>query len=136
MYLEKGQTVEVDPAEFGDGYSLAKINSITRGTIKEPIDVTVTGGFFDSADGLVCRSAGLEILSAGEESEGRVTLREGKFHQVKRMLAYLGKPVLYLERIKMGNLPLDLSLSRGEFRFLTDSEVESLRAQVDSLEKP
>lgn len=52
-------------------------------------------------DGLVCLPAGLEILSAGEESEARVTLREGKFHQIKRMLAQRGKPVLYLERIAM-----------------------------------
>ena len=78
-------------------------------------------------DGLVCRPAGLEILAAGEESEARVTLREGKFHQVKRKLAQRGKPVLYLERVRMGNLPLDTSLSRGEFRFLTDAEVEALR---------
>lgn len=78
-------------------------------------------------DGLVCRPAGLEILAAGEESEARVTLREGKFHQVKRMLACLGKPVVYLERVRMGNLPLDTSLSRGEFRFLTDAEVKALR---------
>ena len=87
-------------------------------------------------DGLRCQSGRLEILSAGAVSEAHVTIHEGTFHQVKRMLAFLGKPVVYLERIKMGNLPLDLSLSRGEFRFLTDSEVESLRAQVDSLEKP
>ena len=78
-------------------------------------------------DGLVCQSAGLEILSAGEQSEAYVTLREGKFHQVKRMLAFRGKPVLYLERVRMGNLPLDLSLSRGEYRFLTPEEVEGLR---------
>jgi 16S rRNA pseudouridine516 synthase len=56
-----------------------------------------------------------------------VTLREGKFHQVKRMLADRGKPVLYLERVKMGNLTLDPSLSRGEYRFLTEEEVELLR---------
>lgn len=79
-------------------------------------------------DGLVCRPAGLVILTAGEESEAHVTLREGKFHQVKRMLAHRGKPVLYLERIRMGNLPLDLSLSRGEFRFLSEAEVENLRS--------
>ena len=78
-------------------------------------------------DGLVCQSAGLEILSAGEESEAHVTLREGKFHQVKRMLAFRGKPVLYLERVRMGNLPLDLSLSRGEYRFLTAEELDGLR---------
>jgi 16S rRNA pseudouridine516 synthase len=79
------------------------------------------------ADGLVCQSAGLKILSAGNESEAHVTLREGKFHQVKRMLADRGKPVLYLERVKMGNLTLDPSLSRGEYRFLTEEEVELLR---------
>lgn len=78
-------------------------------------------------DGLVCQSAGLKILTAGEESEAHVTLREGKFHQVKRMLAFRGKPVLYLERIQMGNLTLDPSLSRGEFRFLTETELEILR---------
>ena len=78
-------------------------------------------------DGLVCQPAGLEILSAGEESEAHVTLREGKFHQVKRMLAFLGKPVLYLERVRMGTLTLDSSLSRGEYRFLTDEEVSLLR---------
>jgi len=78
-------------------------------------------------DGLACQPAGLEILTAGDESEVHVTLREGKFHQVKRMLADRGKPVLYLERIKMGNLTLDPSLSRGEYRFLTDDEVASLR---------
>ena len=78
-------------------------------------------------DGLSCRPAGLEILTAGEESEARVTLREGKFHQVKRMLACRGKPVLYLERVRMGNLPLDRSLSRGEFRFLTEEELGNLR---------
>ena len=79
-------------------------------------------------DGLVCQSAVLEILSAGEESEAHITLREGKFHQVKRMLAYRGKPVLYLERVKMGNLTLDPDLPRGEYRFLTAEEVENLRS--------
>ena len=82
-------------------------------------------------DGLQCQKAKLEILSAGEVSEAHVTLREGKFHQVKRMLAFLGKPVTYLERVEMGGLPLDLSLSRGEYRFLTPDEVEHLRRQAD-----
>ena len=71
--------------------------------------------------------AGLEILSAGEESEAHVTLREGKFHQVKRMLASRGKPVTYLERIRMGNLTLDGDLPRGAYRFLAPEEVGCLR---------
>ena len=78
-------------------------------------------------DGTKCQSAGLVILTAGEESEAHVTLREGKFHQVKRMLAHQGKPVQYLERVRMGNLTLDRGLARGEFRFLTEAEVENLR---------
>lgn len=77
-------------------------------------------------DDLRCQSAGLDILSAGEESEAHVTLREGKFHQVKRMLAFCGKPVTYLERVKMGNLTLDPALARGEYRFLTPAEIEDL----------
>lgn len=81
-------------------------------------------------DGLQCRPAGLEILSAGEESEALVTLREGKFHQVKRMLASRGNPVVYLERIRMGELPLDPALPRGAFRFLTEEEIAGLRALV------
>ena len=79
------------------------------------------------SDGLQCLPAELEILSRdGAESVCRVTVWEGKFHQVKRMFAAIGTPVLHLERVKMGNLPLDLSLKRGSFRFLTAEEVENL----------
>lgn len=74
------------------------------------------------SDGLVCLPAGLEILTAGEESEALVTLREGKFHQIKRMLAQRGKPVTYLKRLRMGNLTLDSALAPGEYRFLTEVE--------------
>ena len=78
-------------------------------------------------DGLQCLPAELEILSSdGAESVCRVTVWEGKFHQVKRMLAEIGTPVLRLERVKMGNLPLDLSLKRGSFRFLTAEEIQKL----------
>ena len=76
---------------------------------------------------LRCLPAELEILSAGPESEALVTLREGKFHQVKRMLAQRGKPVLYLKRVKMGNLTLDPALARGDYRYLTDEELRELR---------
>ncbi len=79
-------------------------------------------------DGLRCMPAELRILRAEEtESEAAVTLREGKFHQVKRMLAARGKPVQYLKRVRMGNLTLDPQLQRGQFRFLTAQEVSALR---------
>ena len=77
--------------------------------------------------GLECLPAGLEILSAGPEgSEGLVTLREGKFHQVKRMLAARGKPVTYLKRLSMGPLRLDPELAPGAFRMLTAEEKKAL----------
>ena len=78
-------------------------------------------------DGLHCMPAELEILTVGETSEAHVTLREGKFHQVKRMLASRGKPVLYLQRIKMGKMTLDPALSLGEYRFLTEDELQELK---------
>ena len=77
-------------------------------------------------DGLQCLPAKLEILYAGQESEALVTLREGKFHQIKRMLASLGKPVLYLKRLSMGPLKLDERLEKGGWRYLTKEETEKL----------
>lgn len=78
-------------------------------------------------DGLVCLPAGLEILTAGEKSEALVTLREGKFHQIKRMLAARGKPVVYLKRLSMGTLRLDETLPKGGWRELTEGETVALR---------
>ena len=82
-------------------------------------------------DGLACLPAGLEILSAGEESEAYVTLREGKFHQVKRMLAARGAPVLYLKRLSMGPLTLDDSLAAGAYRLLRAEEISALYRVCD-----
>ena len=83
-------------------------------------------------DGFHCLPARLDLLPPEKAGEGRalVTVREGKFHQVRRMLAQRGKPVRYLERVRMGNLPLDLSLRRGNFRFLTEKELEELRKSL------
>ena len=72
-------------------------------------------------DGLACMPAGLEPLEDG--SECLVTLREGKFHQVKRMLAARGKPVVYLKRLSMGPLRLDEGLVPGAWRPLTEGEL-------------
>lgn len=79
-------------------------------------------------DGLECLPAGLEPLEGGGSC--LVTLREGKFHQVKRMLAHRGKPVTYLKRLSMGSLKLDEGLAKGSWRELTPSELEGLRRDV------
>lgn len=75
-------------------------------------------------DGTVCRSAALEILERPEEA--LVTLREGKYHQIKRMLAGRGKPVRYLKRLTMGPLKLDEALKPGQWRELTQEERRAL----------
>jgi 16S rRNA pseudouridine516 synthase len=93
----------------------------------EEADAAAFAAGMTLADGLVCLPAGLEILSP---RECVVTLREGKFHQVKRMLAARGKPVTYLKRLSMGPLPLDEALAPGEYRSLTDAEVALLRDAV------
>ena len=80
-----------------------------------------------------CQPARLEILSTDAEknqSQIRVTIAEGKFHQVKRMVAYCGKEVVDLQRLTMGTLVLDENLQRGEWRRLTKEELEVLRASI------
>mgnify|MGYP003081591583 CR=1 FL=1 len=60
----------------------------------------------------------------------RVIIAEGKFHQVKRMVAYCGKEVVDLQRLTMGTLTLDEDLKRGEWRRLTKDELKALLESV------
>lgn len=72
--------------------------------------------------------AKLEVLSVQDGvSEVHITLREGKFHQVKRMCHEIGCEVMYLKRISMGGLTLDETLKPGECRRLTPEELASLK---------
>ena len=87
-------------------------------------DAEALAGGMTLGDGLRCLPAGLEPL--GDGSECLVTLREGKYHQVKRMLAARGKPVVYLKRLSMGPLRLDPALEPGEWRPLTREERAAL----------
>lgn len=73
------------------------------------------------ADGTECLPAGLELLGDGREA--LVTLHEGKFHQIKRMIASRGAAVCRLKRLSMGTLVLDEGLRPGGFRLLTEEEV-------------
>lgn len=79
-------------------------------------------------DGLECLPAGLELLPG---HACIVTLREGKFHQVKRMLAARGAPVLYLKRLSMGPLVLEDSLAAGAYRLLRAEEISALYRVCD-----
>ena len=66
----------------------------------------------------------LEIL---HPCEARLTIREGKFHQVKRMFAAVGCHVVYLKRLSMGPLHLDETLLPGQYRALNQEEREALQ---------
>ncbi len=78
-------------------------------------------------DGYTCLPGHLEPLSDGRSAY--ITLHEGKYHQIKRMMAARGKPVVYLKRLKFGPLELDPNLAKGSWRALTEGEIEALFRQ-------
>ena len=90
-------------------------------------DVTAFEKGIVLSDGTECMPARLDILSTTQdESVVPIHLKEGKFHQVKRMVKACGKTVVDLQRLTMGPLKLDESLALGESRPLTEEELESL----------
>lgn len=106
---------------------VGKVYYARVGGALEPGDIAAFAAGMTLGDGLECLPAGLEILSP---TEALVTLREGKFHQVKRMLAARGKPVLYLKRLSMGRLRLDPALAPGAWRMLTEEERSALNLSL------
>lgn len=78
-------------------------------------------------DGYRCKPARLEILDSSKgNSKANIFITEGKFHQVKRMMKSLGATVTYLKRLSIGSLKLDENLKLGEYRYLTDDELNKL----------
>ena len=75
-------------------------------------------------DGYETMPSQLKILKSDEMSEIELTIHEGKFHQVKRMFESVGKKVVYLKRLSMGQLKLDENLALGEYRELTEEEIK------------
>ena len=110
----------LSPKKHVDKVYLARVDGRLDGD-----DVAALAEGMVLGDGLHCLPAGLEPLEDG--SRCLVTLREGKYHQVKRMLAARGKPVLELRRLSMGPVSLDECLGAGEWRYLTAQEMDSLR---------
>lgn len=97
---------------------------ITGEVLESDCDVFRDGIILD--DGYKTLPSELKILASGTNSEIEVTIYEGKFHQVKRMFAAVGKKVVYLKRLSMGPLQLDSNLELGEYRELNDSEIAAL----------
>lgn len=88
-------------------------------------------------DGFVCLPAKIKVLEKGEESLVEIVLQEGKYHQIKRMIAAVGGRVTALKRVKMGGLELDTSLLEGGCREILHKDVERflLSKNGNSLEK-
>lgn len=81
------------------------------------------------ADGTVLLSAHLELLENSDKQVFKVIIKEGKYHQIKRMFAYLGTTVVELKRIAIGGLPLDPDLPEGEARLITENELKMIDEQ-------
>lgn len=106
-----------------------KVYEVTVDGVFGPEDEAALAAGLTLGDGLRCLPARLERTQ--KANVARLTLREGKFHQVKRMMACLGKPVTALRRLSMGSLVLDGTLAPGEWRFLTREETAELSGPED-----
>ena len=117
----------LSPKRHVDKTYLAQVNGIMT---DEDIETFAQG---IPLKDFTCQPAKLDLVSVDAEKNQsliRVTIAEGKFHQVKRMVAYCGKEVVDLQRLTMGTLTLDENLKRGEWRRLTKEELEGLLESV------
>ena len=98
-------------------FAFTKVNSSAISDIRDNLGVIFgedmdIGGYFTKP----CK---ISMITA---SEGEITLTEGKYHQIKRMLEAVNNKITYLERISFGDIFLDPSLERGQWRYLTSDE--------------
>lgn len=80
------------------------------------------------ADGYECKEA--ELVADPDRMGGVITLTEGKYHQIKRMVAATDNAVIFLERISFAGIPLDRTLESGEWRMLTEEEIALLESSA------
>ncbi len=104
-------------------------------TLDRPADASDIAAFAAPMDlgDFTTQPAELTLLQDGTVC--RVTLREGKFHQIKRMFAHQGKTVQTLKRLSIGPLTLDAALRPGDWRPLFPEEIQQLLALADTLQK-
>lgn len=108
----------LSPRKHVDKTYLVKLqNNLT------PDDVSALEHGVDIGDAKLTEPAKIKLL---EEKHILLTIQEGRYHQVKRMLKAVGNEVLYLKRLSMGNLKLDQDLKKGEYRPLNHMEIKSL----------
>ena len=114
----------LSPKKHVDKVYFAKVKGIVT---EDDIECFAQG--LDIGDEKPTLPAELVICSSDEISGILLTIREGRFHQVKRMFQAVGKEVVYLKRLRMGGITLDDRLKPGEYRRLTEEEVERLCSQ-------
>ena len=99
-------------------------------TVSEKIDFeNAKKAFADGVvlgDGTVLLSAQLELIEESKNQIYKVVIKEGKYHQIKRMFASLGTSVTELKRVAIGGLALDSSLEEGEARIITENELKMI----------
>ena len=101
---------------YEDGIYAVVTRSIRQGEESE-----IDGGY-------ICKAASFERIG---ECQCSLEICEGKFHQVKRMFESLGNKVLSLKRVKIGGVALDETLEEGEYRYLSDEEIEKIMNKID-----
>lgn len=116
----------LSPKKHVDKVYYAKIQGEVT---KEDVRLFLEG--LDIGDEKPTLPAKLEILESGSFSQVRITIREGRFHQVKRMFEAVGKEVVFLKRLRMGTLCLDERLKPGAYRYLTDEEIGKMKGQQE-----
>lgn len=97
--------------------------------LKSPISAEAVSTLMqgvDIGDEKITMPAKVQVLS---DTEVELTIKEGRFHQVKRMMQAVGNEVVYLKRLSMGPLTLPADLEKGAFRPLNESEIESLKQE-------
>lgn len=113
-------------------YHVEKVYEVTVNGLltKDSVDAFFQGIVF--LDGTRCQSARLEIAEATESvSRARVHIREGKFHQVKKMFLSVGVKVTQLKRVSFASLQLDEFLQEGQYRMLTQAECALLKPYLN-----
>lgn len=90
-------------------------------------DVKAFANGVEIGEGYITKPGELHILESASLSKIELIITEGKFHQVKRMFEAVGKQVVYLKRLEMGSLRLDESLAEGDYRELTEDELNQLK---------
>lgn len=108
------------------------VEKVYRFECAEPLPEWAESNFSEGvtlADGYECKSA--RLVCDPSRMGGEITLTEGKYHQIKRMIASFGNKVTALERIKFAEILLDESLVRGQWRYLTEEETAYLESKAN-----